>query len=205
MSNAPPPSFIQVFFSSQRHFLQAAENATIDWVFWQTLGVADTWMNEALALGSIPNSTYTPLKLFKDGCVLADGSIDCYASCERQNIFSTLPTLWNCLTIASLALMAPTLLPRCKGFHEQVYDTIYRVGVNDLEAFNGVETMNDVFRHTSETCLSDYNSCMVSPNVVGLGKGDTPANLTRMTLELSGVCKFLAVEANGDIAGPGVS
>ena len=103
-------------------------------------------MNESLTLEHISNATCTPLELFEDGCLQSDGSTYCYASCERQNMFSSLPTLWNCFTIAALLLMAPSLFSIYSGFYDQVYPAIYRLGINDLDAFNGVEVMKDVFK-----------------------------------------------------------
>lgn len=127
---------------------------------------------------------------------------DCNEACtDPEYLFSSWELQWTCLTLASLAVVWPTL-----SLHAPtgvlLNDTIQRVGIDDIAAFDG-ERVFDLMRDCAavgceeDNCKVDYLP-PTAPDNANLILEPYVSGLMR-------TCEATEISVSNDIAGPGVS
>ncbi|KAJ4258100.1 hypothetical protein NW762_008240 [Fusarium torreyae] len=90
-------NFTDAYPAERDPFPQFHLSAT--WQAWET-----AWFYR---IAPIINNPDTPARIMTNGCFIGDNEPNCEKACEHATtMFDTPETLWNCLTIATVAMMA---------------------------------------------------------------------------------------------------
>lgn len=165
---------------------------------WSTESIRDS-INE-------DTGNYNTLWLFGDTCKPDMGtagweSRNCSMSCgDPSNLFASLEGLWTCLTLASVAIVWPSISNDSEA-KTAMSDNMNQMKEFNISAFDGEKVLNMVQSCAAAECQAGDCDVQYPPTDGEGGQED----IMGRSITLVSVCDSIPVKASNDISGPGVS
>ncbi|KAJ3543412.1 hypothetical protein NM208_g3593 [Fusarium decemcellulare] len=169
-----------------------------EWQLWET-----AWL---FRLSAILGSPSVPARMISTGCDTGDGIINCQVACNDSTMmFGSPETLWNCLTLATVAMM--TTGDNAPDNISEKAEADVRAGFNTgpLNQFQGLATFRRYSKCALQSCSdSKFGGCPTDLwefQCKTLNRGSLP-RLARVMSE--DYCLNADPGIDYDIAGPGI-
>ncbi|KAH6963310.1 hypothetical protein DER45DRAFT_552768 [Fusarium avenaceum] len=124
-----------------------------DWQGWET-----AWL---FRLSAIVNNPRVPARMIQSGCTSEHGDVNCTQACgDAAIMFGNAETLWNCLTLATVAMMTTGTNAPHKLNRESVKNVTAMFNIGPLSDFTRMFIFGKYVRCALQSCSdSRFGAC----------------------------------------------